>query len=311
MNYEFETINCDLCGSNDYEEVSQKGKFGLPTNVVLCKNCGLGYLNPRWNRKSYLHFYQYEYDKYYRPKLTQNLAATNKTENPIINRLEKFKLFPDTTNAVLDIGSGEGLNLRDFKYRFPEIEQYAIEPSIESQKLLKKDGVTIIGTDIDDSWNSEYAGKFDIIIMRHVLEHFMSAVGALKKINTVLSESGVVYIAVPNNLSPTQNLEQSWFRNVHTYYHNRYTLKNLLELTNFETIKLIEGDEYNKGEVFLIAKKSTNHKSPTFSNEHFSIQNAIFKDKLRQEKRITYKGVVILKKVAQKLFSLTAAKKAS
>lgn len=69
MNYQFEKVKCNLCGSNDYEKVCEEGKFGLPTNVILCKECGLGYLNPRWDGDSYMNFYRYEYDKC---KLPQN-----------------------------------------------------------------------------------------------------------------------------------------------------------------------------------------------------------------------------------------------
>lgn len=303
MNYHLETINCNLCNADDFEEVSKIGKFGLPTNVVLCKNCGLGYLNPRWNRESYLHFYANEYDKYYRPQLTKSSTISKNHENVILTRLKNFTLLPQQVNNILDIGSGEGQNLSDFRSFFKTSNQYAIEPSLESQKYLKQNGVTVISGDVDASWSNNYQNQFDLIIMRHVLEHFMDPVKALNKVHDVLSDQGIVYIAVPNNLNPTQNLHDSWFRNVHTYYFNKFSLSNLLQITDFEMIKLVEGDDYNKGEVFLVAKKSAHSKAPQFSVEHFKTQYAVFKNKLNQESKLVYKGIYNLKKAMNTLRS--------
>lgn len=309
MKYEFETINCNACGSNNCQQICEEGKFGLPTNVVLCKECGLGYLNPRWNNESYMHFYRYEYDKYYRPKLYDATDLIIDKENHIIKRLESLNLMPNNVDNILDIGSGEGQNIKNFKSRFIESELYAIEPSLKSQKHLEKIGVTIISDNVDSPWSSDFNGKFDIIIMRHVLEHFMHPVQVLKKINDVLSPSGIVYIAVPNNLKPTQNLRKSWFRNVHAFYFNKYSLKNLLDIADLKILKLSEGDEFNNGEIFLIAKKSDVKNSPQFSKEHFLIQYSIFKNKLMEEKILKYTGIVLLKKIVEKILSLTKNKR--
>jgi len=67
--YDFEIVDCNVCGENNTEQISSKGKFGLPANVVLCKNCGLGYLNPRWNSEAYINFYSNNYDDLYRPDI--------------------------------------------------------------------------------------------------------------------------------------------------------------------------------------------------------------------------------------------------
>lgn len=304
MEYKFETVNCNLCGSNNYKIISTKGKFGLPTNVVLCKECGLGYLNPRWNSESYIQFYRNEYDKYYRPVLLKNDQSVIEQNNPIATRLKKNNLFPEKVHSILDIGCGEGVNLKYFKSLLPESNLFAIEPSIESQKHLKKLGVTIIEEDVDTSWDNSYQDKFDIIILRHVLEHFMDPVKILRKIKSVLSSSGIVYIAVPDNLNPLQNLEKNWFRNVHTYYFNKHSLKNLINNTGLEILQIIEGDSFNKGEVYLIARKSNLENSPEFSKEHYQEQLLVFEEKLKKDNSIITKGIELIRKILRKLLSL-------
>ena len=301
MKYEFETVNCNLCNSDNYQKISSKGKFGLPTNVVICKNCGLSYLNPRWNNASYLDFYQNEYDKYYRPQIIKEKDLKRTQINPIEIRLNKFNLFPEKVEQILDIGSGEGNNLFHFKSLFPNSELHAIEPSIESQNHLIKFNVNIIGSDVDTDWDADYKEKFDIIIMRHVLEHFLDPVKMMKKVSRVLKPNGIVYVAVPNNLKPTQSLEKSWFRNVHTYYFNKYSLENLNKLVGLKTIQMVEGDELNKGEVFFIAKKSNKVEEPVFSAKDYETQSKIFLDKLKVENKLSYKLVSLIKKVLKKL----------
>lgn len=141
-------------------------------------------------------------------------------------------------------------------------------------------GVNIISDNVDLDWDYDLQGKFDIIIMRHVLEHFMDPLQVLKKVRKALFTSGMVYIAVPNNLKPTQNLRKNWFRNVHTYYFNKYSLKNMADKANLKIVKLVEGDIYNKGELFLLAKTDSDEALSIFSKEHYLIQMAIFKKRL-------------------------------
>ena len=65
----FESIHCPICGNDELQKVSQKGQFGLPCYVSICPSDGLVFLNPRWSKERYIHFYQSEYDFYYRPSI--------------------------------------------------------------------------------------------------------------------------------------------------------------------------------------------------------------------------------------------------
>lgn len=305
MEYEFERVNCNLCNYDNYQKISDRGKFGLPTHVVICKNCGLSYLNPRWTRDSYLQFYQKEYDKYYRPQIIKGNSLLKEQNNQIEIRLKRLNLFPKSAERILDIGSGVGTNLFHFKSLFPESKLYAIEPSLISQSHLKQNGVTIIGSDVDTSWNDNFKNKFDIVIMRHVLEHFLDPVEVMRKVTSVLKPSAIVYIAVPNNLKPTQNLEKSWFRNVHTYYFNKYSLANLNTLVGLETLELIEGDEFNKGEVYLIAKRNKSTSLPNFSSDHYLKQSIVLNQKLKLENSISHRGIQLISRIVRRALSIT------
>ncbi|MEN8225076.1 MAG: class I SAM-dependent methyltransferase [Bacteroidota bacterium] len=301
MDYNFETVNCIICGSDNTYPVSDKGQFNLPANVVLCKECGLGYLNPRWDKNSYLNFYKNEYDKYYRPHIIDKKAGKAVRDNDIIKRFERYNLFPEHVNNILDIGSGEGTNLSDLGEHFHESKLFAIEPSLTAQNNLKGSGIILVSDSIDSSWTEAYKGNFDLIIMRHVAEHFMDPISALSKINGVLSDKGVIYLAVPDSLKPNQNLEKRWFRAVHTYYFNKYSLRNLMSKTGFEIIKLVEGDDFNQGELYLMARKTNNPVSLNISEDHFTIQKEIFNLRLKREGNYFHKVISLTNRIVKKI----------
>jgi len=309
MNYQFETVNCNICNSDNYTEITNKGQFGFPTNVVICKSCGLVYLNPRWDHRSYMYFYQNEYDKYYRPQIKDTSPLLLQEVNPIEERLKKYDLFPKNVKHILDIGSGKGENLMHFHSLFPEIKLFAIEPSIESQVHLKKSGVDIIDSDVNASWEVNYKNIFDIIIMRHVLEHFLNPVEIMKKVQAVLKPGGIVYVAVPNALITKGDLETFWFRAVHTYYFNKYSLENITRIVGLETLHMIEGDELQQTELYCIATKRNSRPQPEFSVKHFHEQLSYLDKKLKHQKSILNKGIKLIKRILKKLLSLTKNKR--
>ena len=301
MNYLFETVTCNICGSDDFDMLIEKAQFGLPAHVGLCRTCGLGYLNPRWDNASYLNFYMYKYDKYYRPGILKKAPGAGSKENPIITRFKQKSLLPKEVSNILDIGSGGGANLEAFHTQFPDAALFAIEPSLESQKHLTTLGATLISDNVDSDWHNGHEAKFDIIIMRHVLEHFLDPLEVLKKVKSVLNPEGVLYIAVPNNLKPNQNMRNTWFRSVHVYYFNRFSLSNILRLTGLDALEIIEGDEHNQGELVALIKTAKNAEAPSFHKEHYITQKSIFEQRLKEEDRPLSKAAFYLKTIIRKL----------
>ena len=54
---DMERVRCNLCDSDQSVEIAHKDKYDLAITTVMCRNCGLMYLNPRPTTRAYDRFY--------------------------------------------------------------------------------------------------------------------------------------------------------------------------------------------------------------------------------------------------------------
>lgn len=294
-----ETVKCNICQSDTYETIIKNGDENFPVNLVVCDRCGLAYLNPRWNKASYSNYYKSAYDQTYRLNQLDSSGILNPNiTNPIVERIIENDLLQNETVKILEIGSGNGQNLIDLKRIFPEARLYAIEPSLASQKILINNGIDLLADDIDKTWENDFNQYFDLIIMRHVLEHFLDPGSVLKKVHYSLNDSGIVYIAVPDNLLKTR--QEGWLRIAHTYYFNTNSLSNLLIKEHFEPL-LLSKDHRNETEIFNFSKKAQVDRPLEISQSYYQQQSSIFKTVIRNERsvliRIKKKIIKIIKRI--------------
>lgn len=235
-------IECPICGNTKPLLLSRTGQYKLPANVSICQNDGLVYLNPRWDKSSYDKFYKYSYDSYYRNNIDKNESFAHAKE--IHNRLSNNNDFQP--KSILDIGAGNGYVLEYLKETYKSCQTIsAIESSKDCIKNLKNNvGAEIISTDIDNISKDKHIKKYDLIILRHVLEHFLFPIKALEIIRSLLNPNGILYIAVPDMMHPRGSLHYYWFRSVHTFYFSKPTLLEMVSKVGLSSIKV--GSENNE-----------------------------------------------------------------
>lgn len=241
----FEEIECPICNSKDYEILSKNGEFDIEINASICKKCGLLYLNPRWDEKSYSNFYKNKYDKLYRNSIFNENAKGKRFGNncaiEMCKILGRNNISIEGYDSFLDIGSGMGWFLEYFKSNLNKSDLYAIEASPHCVNNLKKLGIQVITEDVNTSWNNtDYEGFFDLIIMREVIEHLLDPLEVLKKISSVLSDKSLVYISTPNSMNPGLPLTKHFFKAVHTFYFSESSLKNLIFLSGMKPLVIEE-----------------------------------------------------------------------
>ncbi len=94
--------------------------------------------------------------------------------------------------------------------------------------------------------------------MRHVVEHLLNPIELLTKISNTLSDSGFIYIAVPDMMHPRTKLRdydkwwEYYFRSVHPFYYCKYTLFQLMKMCGLEVMKHGEVNE----EIWVLARRS-------------------------------------------------------
>lgn len=276
---QFEEVNCAICKTNSTLHYSSKGQFGIQTNVVICKNCGFTYLNPRWTKDRYNHFYSLEYDNYYRPevKSTKYKYDVYSPVKTILSRLEKFHVKPINPENIIDIGCGMGDALIYLKENiYQKANYYAIEPSTFCCEHLKKNNISILSNDVDSEWSENNENKFDVVIMRHVLEHFLDPISVLKKVSKILKPDGILYVAVPNSKKPTHPLISHYLRVVHVSYFSELSLSNSFGLSNVSPILMKGGDEWDAFEIFSVAKKTSTETKPIVNSNEAKVQKDVF-----------------------------------
>jgi methionine biosynthesis protein MetW len=105
-------------------------------------------------------------------------------------------MVPKDAKYVLDIGCGAGDNgeiLRDMGYVVDGITISEEEKSV-AQKIMRN----VYVYNVEKGLPKEITGRYDVIILSHVLEHICYPQELLKDIHSILNPGGSLIIALPN-----------------------------------------------------------------------------------------------------------------
>lgn len=262
----FEPAPCLLCGGQRLIPLARRGQFGLPARVAICPRDGLVFLSPRWTREEYLRFYAEDYDRHYRPEVfgQESEEARYAKARVVGQRLTRLGLLAGRKRA-LDVGSGMGWTLDWLRRLEPELEASAVEASPRCRENLERLGVTLLSQDVEGEWPQ---ASYDLVILRHVLEHLLDPIATLRKIAGRLGAEGVLYLAVPDMLDPRGSLRRRLFRAVHTYYYAAPTLEEVCARAGLRPLAL----ESEGGELWGVFQAGDHASSPRPGREHFRRQ---------------------------------------
>jgi 2-polyprenyl-3-methyl-5-hydroxy-6-metoxy-1,4-benzoquinol methylase len=243
--YQFETVDCIVCGENEATEIAEKDRYGLFFPVVSCKSCGLVRTSPRMNQASYNEFYNTEYRKLY-------VGQEKPTGNFFQLQIQKGKLIYDYLEAngafhkakeemfVLEVGCGAGGILHFFR------EKGCTVKGIDLGEEYINYGKEKHGLDLEVGFLSDLKldRKPDLVIYSHIVEHILEPGQEFIELNKRINRDTIVYIEVPGikHLYPNYNMDLlRYLQNAHTFHFSLTSLQNLMEKCGYE---MLAGTEY-------------------------------------------------------------------
>jgi SAM-dependent methyltransferase len=229
-------------------------QHNLNLTTVICNNCSFVFTNPLPPQDTYERFYVEAYEKFYKYTLTRPASGFGENEPAYFTRRLDWI---ESVNALkglrlLDVGPGQGGILWWARRRG------AVVMGIEPSPLLSQDLANLGLPCVCSSFGNLQMPtnkKFDIIVMSHVLEHFYDPNPALEKCRTILADSGILVVEVPNILKPFRSLDRYFLRYVHPSSFSPQTLQGMLEKHGFSVkfIHEIEDNWHSPPGVFAIA----------------------------------------------------------
>jgi SAM-dependent methyltransferase len=159
--------------------------------VDECRDCGLGFLNPRPSWNELQEYYDEDYAAY-----EPSHGAAGDDDAVIAQALQtgSFRHLPiPEGKKVLDVGTGGGFFLRICSKL--GARTWGVEPSPIAAEVARSAGLTIFNGTLDEY---ETAERFDIITASQVLEHVSDPVATLAQMRELLAPGGLIWIAVPN-----------------------------------------------------------------------------------------------------------------
>ena len=222
---------------------------GDPSNyeVYWCNRCEFGRLAGDFTPTSIAQFYISTYYTHqvddqknrrltFREKALFHLAWRMDRSRPVM-----LGNFP-AHDSVCDIGCGNGAQLRLFSGHSTKI--VGVDPDPAARQAASDAGVIFDGI-AERLPETVATGRFDAVLLSHVLEHCISPVAAIRSAKSILSERGTLMIEVPNNdawaFSETERSVALWFGLSRGTFHfsPRKSLGSLVERQGLR-VKLIE-----------------------------------------------------------------------
>ena len=149
------------------------------------------------------------------------------------------KQITSNKNRLLDVACGTGWTTACYKES--GFDCIGIEPSPARAEYAEKHyGLKIIQQYFEECQFSE---KFDIIIFRHIIEHFEDPRSMLEKATEYIDKDGCLLVIVPNINSLGRYLfgtKWSWVLPIHCNFFTPKSIKEIINNTGFEVVKVYQ-----------------------------------------------------------------------
>lgn len=212
-------------------------KYNKNFKAVRCTKCDFIYIENILNHKALNNYYDNYID--FRLKNKIKLAQRKKMYEIDLEYLNLYK----KSGRLLDIGCSHGGFLKVLQKKYNsfgiDIDSEAIKIAKKNKNLKKK----LFNFNLSEVKNK--LGKFDIVILRGVIEHVENPKEYFKQIYKILNKNGIIFIsATPNVNSPCAIVFKDRWNQFDPIQHiNLFSSLTLAKLAKKFNLKLI-GEHY-------------------------------------------------------------------
>jgi 2-polyprenyl-3-methyl-5-hydroxy-6-metoxy-1,4-benzoquinol methylase len=235
--------NCPVCGSNSVQPVLSAQDHtvsGESFPIWQCRDCSLRFTQDVPDESSI--------GKYYR---SENYISHTDTSKGLVNRIYKKvrkqtlknkrrlvnKITGRGKGSLLDIGSGVGAFVNEMQMHGWNVT--GLEPDEKAREIAKKN----FHSDLKETTElfKLRPKSFDVITLWHVLEHVHRLHPYIEQIKSLLAESGILIIAVPNYESGDAKVyKENWAAYDvprHLYHFSPLSMETLMKAHGLKIIE--------------------------------------------------------------------------
>ncbi|WP_084632445.1 class I SAM-dependent methyltransferase [Shewanella waksmanii] len=231
---------CIVCNETQSTQVFSKpynltGLGEVPMEIHVCERCGAVFQNPLPDLEKIRTTYR-DMSNYTNPGRSGKPSATK--INAVERQLDYLSQHVDTKGSAFQVGCSDGYTLHRFQKAGWEVD--GIDPSTSAIALAHKQyNLTLHNGFIEDYIHD--GTLYDLIILTHVLEHFVDPASVLQTCKKMLKADGFIFIEVPSLID-----QSSWPTGYFTFEHLNYfspvSMLNLMSQCGIEPVSPVATD---------------------------------------------------------------------
>jgi 2-polyprenyl-3-methyl-5-hydroxy-6-metoxy-1,4-benzoquinol methylase len=205
-------------------------------NLVQCDRCLFIYADTSVTQQQ-LDIYYKELSKYEDKNIGTGGGYSKNDKDRLLKTAEFISSqLPDKNARIVDLGCANGGLLKELKtLGFHNL--VGIDPSSTCVKITK-DEVGCEAHQLSLFTMDERLGKFDLVILSHVLEHLLDLSATVEKLNDLLKEGGLLYVECPNasHYNEVIHAPLQEFNTEHINHFTEISFENLFGLHGYKKI---------------------------------------------------------------------------
>lgn len=205
---------CLLCESpQPYSESLRSKDFlhsGEEFQIVRCLTCGLLRTHPKVPEERIGGYYAKTYGPYQDTQIDVSLIARARRYIRLWqDDGESRDILRQMTEAgarrILEVGPGANALATVLKRHGLEVT--AVEMDANCAARLRRNGIVCHTGTLKSAARALADKRFDAVIMRHVFEHLYAPIDSLRQVASLLTDTGVLYMTLPD----ASSIEAFWF----------------------------------------------------------------------------------------------------